>query len=552
MNVKRSLSAAIPRRINYGLGNLRGDVFGGITAGSIALPTAIGYGVISGLGPVAGLYGALAVSFFAGIFGGTRGLTSGPNILVTLTMAVVVAEYATSIEEAITVGLLAGLLQIAFGLFGIGRYVSYIPFSLTAGFFTAFGFLLILKQGLLALGASPAGSAADSIRAVPSAIAEVQVQALALSVFCVALGLLWRGRLLRIAPAPFVVLVVGTIVGASLLRQAPTIGEIPLGLPAPQLPDITVEFVIRVIQPAFAMALLSSVSTLIVSLQLDAITGTQHRPNREVMAQGVGNIAAGLIGGSPGGVAPGTFANAFSGGRTPVAGVTVSALFLLVLFVLAPVAERIPFAVLAGILMINGWNIIDWRFIKGIHRVPRRFAAVMVVTFFLVLFVDINLAIVVGLVIGALTGARRLEALELRSLISTPVLDQAILDNGEPHSDIDPYQARTGLVIFPDRVTVASARELSRTLRTDVRGHQVVVFDMSRTLYIDDTAAIAIGELIRIALAASSRTLIVSGLNEDVAYTLNSLKVLDRVPPGNVVADMEEARELIRPILRQQ
>ena len=101
-------------------------------------------------------------------------------------------------------------------------------------------------------------------------------------------------------------------------------------------------------------------------------------------------------------------------------------------------------------------------------------------------------------------------------------------------------------------MTVASARELSRTLRTDVRGHQVVVFDMSRTLYIDDTAAIAIGELIRIALAASSRTLIVSGLNEDVAYTLNSLRVLDRVPLGNIVADMEEARELIRPILRQQ
>ena len=353
----------------------------------------------------------------------------------------------------------------------------------------------------MALGASPAGSALDSIKALPTAIAEVHIQALALSVFCVALHLMWRGRLLRIAPAPFVVLVIGSVVGVTLLREAPAIGEIPLGLPAPQLPDISPEFFLRVVQPAFAMALLSSVSTLIVALQLDAITGSQHRPNREMMAQGVGNIAAGMIGGSPGGVAPGSFANAFSGGRTPVAGVTVSALFLLVLFFLAPVAERIPFAVLAGILLINGWNIIDWRFITRIYRVPRRYAVVMALTCVLVLFVDINLAIVVGLVVAALTGARQVEPLEIRSLVSTPVLDQAILDD----DDIDPYQARTGLLRLPDRVTVASAREISRVVRSDIRGHQVVVLDMSRTLFVDDTAAVMIGELIRIALGQRSR-----------------------------------------------
>ena len=202
--------------------------------------------------------------------------------------------------------------------------------------------------------------------------------------------------------------------------------------------------------------------------------------------------------------------------------------------------------------MINGWNIIDWRFITRIHRIPPRFAVVMVLTALLVLFVDINLAIVVGLVVAALTGARKLESLEIGALISTPVLDQAILNDDDSGDDVDPYEARTGLIVFPDRVTVASARETSRVLRSDIRGHQVVVFDMSRTLYIDDTAAIAIGELIRVALAVSTRTLIISGLHEDVANTLNSLRVLDRVPPANIVAHMDEARERIRPILRQQ
>ena len=551
MNIKRRFPVSIPRQFNYGLANLRGDVLGGITAGSISLPTAMGYGLISGLGPVAGLYGALAVSLFAGIFGGTRGMTSGPNILVTLTMAVVVAEYATSIEEAISVAILAGLIQIAFGLLGLGRYVAYVPFALTAGFFTAFGFLMILKQVLLGLGASPAGTAADSMRTIPSAIAEVHLEALALTTFCVILGVLWRGRLLRIAPSPFVVLVVGTIVGVSLLRNAPTIEEIPTGLPAPQLPNISLDFVIRVMQPAFAIALLSSVSTLLVSLQLDAITGSLHRPNREVIAQGLGNMAAGLIGGSPGGVAPGSFANAFSGGRSPVAGVTVAVLFLLVILVLAPVAERIPFSVLAGILIVNGWNIIDWRFIKGIHRIPPRFSFVMVLTILLVLFVDINLAIIVGLVVAALTAARRIEPLEVGSMISTPVLDTVILDDDQQEG-IDPFQARTGLVIFPDRVTVASAREVSRILRSDIArpsggglrhvphpvrgrhgrgGHR-------RSHQDRDGAAL--------------RTLIVSGLHADVADTLNSLRVLDSVPRGNIVSDMEAAKEIIRPILREQ
>ncbi len=551
-NLRQRLSSAFPRQFNYGLSDLRGDVLGGITAGSIALPGAIGYGVISGLGPVAGLYGAVAVSFFAGVFGGTRGLVSGPNILVALTMAVVVAEYTTSFAEAVTVAILAGLMQIALGLLGMGRYVAYIPYSLISGFFTGFGVLLIIKQALLALGASPAGSALDNIKALPDAVAEVHPQAVVLSVLCVALGILWRGRLLRFAPSPFVALVVGSTVGMAFFQDAPTIGEIPTGFPTPQLPEISLEFFLRVAQPAFAMALLGTVSTLMLALQLDAITGTQHRPNREAVAQGIGNIAAGLIGGSPGGVAQGSLPNAFSGGRTPVASVTVAALYLTVIFILGPVAERIPFAVLAGILLINGWNIIDRRFITRIHRVPRRFAAVMLLTCFLVLFVDINLAIVVGLVVSALTAARRLESLEARSLISVPVPDIVILDDADSDDDIDPYQARAGLVVFPDRVTVASAREISRIVRYDIRGHQVVVFDLSRTLYVDDSAAIMIGELVRIALANRSRTLIVFGLKDDVADTLNALRALDSVPPGNIVADMEEAKEIIRPILRGQ
>ena len=542
----------MPRQINYGLADLRGDVFGGLTASGIALPVAMGYGVISGLGAAAGLYGAIAVGIFASIVGGTRGRVYGPNIVFTIPMAVIVAEYSDSLAEAATVGILAGLIQIVFGVLGLGRYASYIPFSLSSGYFTAFGILLMVKQSLLALGASPMrGGVVDTVQALPDAIADLNIHALALTVICLALGLLWRGRLRRLCPAPFVALAAGILIGALWLKNAPTVGEIPMGLPTVELSAVSLDFFLRVLQPAFVMALLGSASTLITALRLDAITGSQNRPNREMIAQGIGNIAAGSIGGLPGSGGSGSFANAYSGGRSPIAGLTVAGMFLAVLLVLGPIAERLPFAVLAAVLIVNAWGIIEWRFVTHIHRVSRGYAVVMVLTCFLVLFVDFVAAIVIGLVVAGLLGARRLENLEAGELISVPVLDRAVL-GADFDDDADPFQARTGLVVFPERVTVASAREVSRIVRPDIRGHQIVVFDMSRTVYVDDSASVIIGELVQIAMAQRSRTFIIAGLTDSVANTLHSMGLLDRVPKEQFAVDMEEAMDIVRSMLREQ
>ena len=544
------LPAAVPRRINYGLNDLRGDVLGGLTAAGVALPAAMGYGVLAGLGPAAGLYGAVAVGIFASLFGGTRGFVYGPNTAVTVTMGVVVAEYADNLAEAATIGILAGLIQVVFGVLGLGRYASYIPTSLTSGFFAAFGVLIMVKQVIPALGGTPPrGGVVDNIKSWPGAVSAVNFEALALTAICVAVALLWRGRLLRFSPSLFVALVVGIIAGWLVFRGAPTVGEIPSGLPALQLSAISLEFFLHALQPAFIMALLASVATFIQALRVDAITGTQHKPNREMFAQGMGNIAAGLTGGMPGSFAAGTMSNTLSGGRSPVAGLTVAGIILAVILFLGPVAERIPFAVLAAILLITGWTFLDWRFIRRIHRVSRSFAIVMILTFVLALLVDFATAIVIGLVVAALTGSRRLEGLETASVVSVPLLDRAVLEESDWADDADPFQARTGLVIFPDRVTVASSRELSRILRLDIRGHQFSIFDMSRTVYMDDSAAAMMGDLVGAAMARQSRTIVIAGMNQTVADTVRSMGVLDRVPAGNLAADVEEAKRIIRPLL---
>ncbi len=553
MNASRSLSAFNPGAINYGLSQLRGDVLGGASAAAVTLPVAMGYGVMSGLGAAAGLYGAVAVGILASLFGGTRGMVYGPNILITITMALVVAEYANSIAEAATTAILAGLIQILFGILGFGRYASYIPFSLTSGFFTAFGLLIIVKQALPVLGGSPApGGVIETFRALPEGISNVNYSALILAAICLALHLAWRGRLLRISPAPFVVLSAGIVAGILWFDAAPRIGEIPTGLPEINLSAISLNFFVHVVKPAFVMALLGSIATFIVAIRVDAITGSQHKPNREMVGQGLGNILAGFTGGLAGSVGQGTFLNALSGGRTPVAGLTVAGLMVAVIFLLGPVAERIPFAVLAAILIMNGWNIVDRRFIANLHRIPRGYAAVMILTALLVLFIDLTTAIVIGLVIAALLAARRTEGLETSALVSVPLLDRAIIPQEEWMDEDDPFSARTGLVVFPDRTTVASARELSRILRPDIRGHQFVIFDLSKTEYVDDSAAMIIGELISLAIARSDRTIIIASMTPDVSITLRAMGSLARVAEANIAADVEEAKEIVRPLLREQ
>ena len=552
MSLRRGVTAAARYRPNYGLGDLRGDVMGGTAAAGLTLPVAIGYGVLSGLGPVAGLHGAIAVGIFASLFGGTKGLVYGPNIAIAITMAVVVSEYADSLPEAATIGILAGLIQIIFGLLGLGRYASYIPISLTSGFFTAFGVLIIVKQSFPAVGINtPQGSVITDIKSWPEALTNVNFDALALTVICIMLALLWRGRLLRLSPALFVVLIVGVLAGALVFRGAPTVGKIPSGLPSLQLSAISPNFFLRALQPAFIMALLGSVSTFILALRVDAITGTQHKPTREMFGQGIGNVAAGLTGGMTGSVGPGSLINILSGGRSPVAGLTVVVIILAAVLFLGPVAEQIPFAVLAAVLMVTAWNIIDWRIIRRVHRISRSFAIVMLLTIGLVLFVDIVTAIVVGLVVATLMGSRQLESLETAALVSVPLLDRAVLEDDGWDDEADPFRARTGLVVFPDRVTVASARELSRILRPDIRDHQFSIFDLSRTVYVDDSAAMIIGELINTAATIRSRTIILAGMSPAVSSTLHSMGLLDHIPKENFAADREEAREIIRPMLRQ-
>lgn len=509
----------------------------------------MGYGILSGLGPAAGLYGAVATALISATVGGAPGVIAGPNVIVAMVVAVVVTDYASSLAEAATIGILAGFIQLLFALLRLGRYVTYVPQSLISGFFTAFGILIIANQAFPALGVTGGGvGLIDNVRALPEAIRELNGEALTLAMLCLLLGALWRGRLTRLLPGSFIVLLFGTAVGTLWLDSAPVIDDIPLGLPSVDLSALSADFLLRAIEPAFLLALLSSITILVVSLNMEVITGDEHQANRTVFGLGLGNTIAALFGGLSGGASSATFVSIFSGGRTMVAGVTVAAFLLLVIVFVGPLVERLPLAVLAAIMIAAGWSLIDWRFLRRLHRIPASFSIVMIVTVILSVFTTLAAALVIGLVVAWLLYARRLEEVEMRSLVSAPLLDTTVLNRSEM-SDADRFNARGGLVVLPEQVTMASARQIGRVLSIDLSQHRAIIFEMSRIQFLDDSAAVTISELILTARLQGSRRVIISGMPEAAARSLHCMALLDDIPGEDFAIDLDEAKQKLRQTL---
>ena len=334
----------------------------------------------------------------------------------------------------------------------------------------------------------------------------------------------------------------------------------PSGLPDIQLPELAVGTLARSVQPALIIALLGSIDSLLTSLVADAMTRTRHNPNRELIGQGIGNMAAGFIGGLPGaGATMGTVVNIRAGGSTQVSGVLRAAILLALVLGLGKYVEEIPHAALAGILMKVGWDIIDWRFLTRIHRVQREHLLVMVITLLLTVFLDLVTAVAIGLIAAGMASARVLERLELDSVISVPLLDRSFLygktefegldPTGEDEEEeLDEFSARVGMVALRGSFSVASSNKLVNTISLDIQEHEVVIFDFTDTVSVDDSAALVVEQLIDIAMDEDTEC-IVMGLAGRPATTLLALNVLRRVPEDHIVETLDDAREIAKQLL---
>lgn len=537
--------------MNYNLQTLRGDAFGGLTAAVVALPLALAFGVASGLEAISGLYGAIAVGFFAAVLGGTKIVISGPTGPMAVAMAVIIANHANhDINHALRIVVMAGVLQILLGALGIGRLVAYTPYSVISGFMSGIGVIIIVIQTLPFFGLPvEEGPPLNTIRLWPEALGEINASAFAVAAVTLGVGLFWPHRLRQVLPAPVAALIVGTLLGVLWLSDIPVIGEVPTGLPDLQLPEISASDLVPDLEPALTIALLGAIDTLLTALIADSMTRDRHKPNRELIGQGVGNAVAGLFGGVPGaGSTTGTVVNIRSGAETRVSGAVCAVILLAVTLGLGKYVESIPHAVLAGILIKVGWNIVDWRFLTRLHRVQREHLIVMVVTLGLTVFADLVTAVVLGLVAAGMAGARQFERLELDNVMSVPLLDQSFLQQGSDADDQDELSARVGLMGLRGTFTVASSNKMNVTLGADIRDHEVAILDFSDTLYMDDSAALVVEQLIATAMDEGTEIIVMGAAHMPVG-SVQALDVLQGVPVDRFVDTMDEARDLAERLL---
>ncbi|MFS4445876.1 SulP family inorganic anion transporter [Maribacter sp. 2307UL18-2] len=396
----------------FDFSNLKGDLTGGLVAGVVALPLALAFGVQSGLGAIAGLYGAIVVGVLAALFGGTLTQASGPTGPMTVVSAALVAsaiDIAGSLESAMSIIILAfllgGVLQILFGLINIAGYIKYFPYPVVSGFMSGVGLIIVILQLFPFAGLDSAKSTVAVMKNLPSLFTDFNWQALALGGLTVLIYYVFP-KITKAVPSPLVALIVASVAAYFLKWDVPVIGEIPSGLPSLQLDGLlTVDSSAYslIAEYALVLAVLGSIDSLLTSVIADNMTKTKHNSNRELIGQGIGNAVAAMFGGIPGaGATKGTVVNINSGGRTRLSGMFHGLFLLAVLLGLGSLAAHIPLAVLAGILIPIGFKIVDTKGLKHLTSVPRADAIVLVVVLLFTTFGSLIQAVGIGLILASL------------------------------------------------------------------------------------------------------------------------------------------------------
>lgn len=402
------IGALIQRRY---LSNIPGDLTGGIVAAIVALPLALAFGEVSGIGAAAGVYGAIACGIFAALFGGTPGQVSGPTGPMTVVAAGMIATAADlghNPSILFTAIIIAGFFQVLLGIFRGGQIIHYIPYPVISGFMTGIGVIIISLQLLPLLGSPSVSKPFEALLALPKAVAHMNPQALIIGVTTLAVIYLLP-RFIKLLPSPLVALVAGTGLAYALGFDIPRIEGIPTGLPQLHIPTLRISEVPLVMHTAVVLALLGSIDALLASVMVDRVLNIRHNTTLELIGQGIGNAVSGLIGGLPGaGANMRTLINIKSGGRTHLSGIIHGLILLAIMLGLSKVVEQIPLACLAGILIFVGISIMDYRSLRSLRQAPKSDIVVMLTVLFLTVFADLIIAVGIGMALASFLFMKKL------------------------------------------------------------------------------------------------------------------------------------------------
>ncbi len=607
--------------------NIKGDAFGGITAGIVALPLALAFGVSSGLGPTAGLYGAIFISFFAALFGGTSTQISGPTAPMTAVSMIVIAgiiatndgDVNKALPVILTVFLLAGLMQVGLGILGLGKYIRYIPYPVVSGFMTAIGVIILLTQILPSLGYYPkediefvatfkpqaeevilenilkeeagegilvlenfketinraqeitqedilkesqtlaakeASGALGAIKAFPRALNNINWLELILALGTI--GIIYGfKRITKTVPSTLVALVVmsGIAVGFGLNYRP--IEEIPSGLPIPNL-EIFTSFKLDNITPyiftALTLALLGAIDSLLTSVVADNMTKTKHKPNKELVGQGIGNSIAAIFGGIPGaGATIRTVVNITSGGKTKLSGMIAGIMLLIILLGLGPIASQIPAAVLAGILITVGIGVMDYKGLKAIPALPKDIkigplkmsseVLIMLVVLVLSTFWNLVYAVGIGLIIASLMFMKKIGDLTAERSDVKPLKEEAWADesNFPTHLKEEVFIKHVKGPLF-----FGSTSDFQHLTTQIPDTASTVVLRLGRMQYMDQSGLYAMEDMLQ-DLSKKGIEVLFVGLLKQPKYMMERIDIIpDLIPNEHIFKDFKHCLNWIR------
>ncbi len=523
--------------------NIRGDVFGGITAAVVALPLALAFGVSSGAGAIAGLYGAVFVGFFAALFGGTPSQISGPTGPMTVVVATVFSGVAakapeTGVAIAFTVIMLGGIFQILFGVMQLGKYITLMPYTVISGFMSGIGAIIILLQIGPFLGHPASANVIKSVSKIPYFFSHANLAAAGLGILTLAIVFGSPAKLNRLIPSPLLALIVGTLVAVYFLPNSDLrlIGDIPSGLPSLHLPTFNAALFRDILGYGLMLAVLGSIDSLLTSLVADNITRTNHDSDRELIGQGIGNLVSGLFGGLPGaGATMRTVINVKTGGKTPISGMVHALVLLVIVLRAGGLTANIPHAVLAGILIKVGIDIIDWSFLKRAHQISLKATGIMYIVLFLTIFVDLITAVAVGVFLANLLTVKNLTDLQSSRVKAIINPDEENALTTEEKYILKQAKGKILLFSLSGPMSFGAAKTISQRMGI-VRNYDVLILDLTDVPLIGVTASLAIENMVKDACAKNHQVFLVSNTKE-VRERLQKMKLFRFLTPGHQFSD---------------
>ena len=552
----------------FHLKNIRGDILGGLTAAVVALPLALAFGetALGDGGAIYGLYGAVIVGFLAALFGGTPSQVSGPTGPMSVTVAVLVIailqkESLSSLPAEKIVPLImgavivGGIFQILFGLLKLGKYITLVPYSVVSGFMSGIGFIIIATQLGPLLGIQTEKGVLNGLISLfqnfSPFIPSVIVSALTLIIVFFA-----PRKITQWVPSPLLALLIITPLSVIIFNDSnliekgkeilPRIGDIPEGGLQFSMPDF--KYRTLILTGGLQLAVLGAIDSLLTSLVADNITQTRHDSNRELIGQGIGNAVGGFFGGLPGaGATMRTVINVKSGGGTPLSGMTHSIVLLIVLVAAGPLASQIPKALLAGILIKVGLDIIDWRFLLRAHKLSLKTAAVMYGVLLMTVFWNLIWAVLVGVFIANMLTIDSITQTQLEGMDEDNPISNESSNNAQLPSEekdlLDKCGGEVMLFRLKGPLSFGAAKGISERMML-IKKYKVLILDITDVPRMGVTASLAIEDMM-LEAKNNNRKAIVAGANNKVKERLAKFGV-DEIVSSRKEALLAAVNELSR------